>query len=169
MTARTPSDHSARLDATARTMRIDHVTSVVVSRLEEIGIESLVMKGPVSRALLYEGEIRDYIDSDVLVAEPNLPRARTAIREMGFTLEASPPLARHHAERWVRDKDGVKVELHWTIWAPSPRGRSLRGSAGRVSATRGGRHAGQRAGPRGQCAVRGHARRPAWPERHTDT
>jgi hypothetical protein len=98
-------------------MLIDWVTAGVAGTLAERGIELIVMKGPVVRALLYEhGEVREYLDSDVLLAEAHLPHAREVLRQLGFSLRASPPRARRREERWERDRDGVRVELHWTVW-----------------------------------------------------
>ena len=105
------------------------MTSRVVSRFAEIGIDAIVMKGPVFRALLYEeGQVRNYGDSDLLVPEADLSAARAAIREMGFTFQPSPPMARKHADRWEKDEDGVRVEVHWTIWgAEAPPGQVFAG------------------------------------------
>ena len=47
-------------------------------------IPSLVLKGPSTAALLYAGEVREYVDADVLVPIDNLESAIQVFRRAGF-------------------------------------------------------------------------------------
>jgi hypothetical protein len=101
----------------------------VVDGLAAAGIPAVPYKGPVLAALAY-GSIADRRagDLDLLIDPGDLPAARAALERDGFrpvvALEAWQE--RHlvraaHPYGFVRDPEGVVVELHWSV---SPRSLS---------------------------------------------
>lgn len=101
-------------------MRIDAQGAEVRGRLEAAGIDCLLLKGRAFAQLLYApDEIRVYGDSDLLVAEHDLPGAAAILRELAYrdlghaALHVAPePL---HAEHWARESDHAAVDLHWRL------------------------------------------------------
>lgn len=89
------------------------------------GVDALLLKGPALARLLYTaGEHRGYSDVDLLVAPGDLPAARRALANLGYT-NASEPLGIDdvggvvHAEAWVARghsaRDGIVIDLHWRM------------------------------------------------------
>ncbi len=73
----------------ALTADIDSLTAKVAGAFGREGIEVLVLKGPVLARWLYPGEVRPYVDSDLMVAPENRPRAVGVLERLGF-VEDSP-------------------------------------------------------------------------------
>jgi hypothetical protein len=99
----------------ALTADIDALTSEVVGAFGREGIEALVLKGPVLARWLYPGEVRPYVDSDLLVAPGNRARAVAVLERLGF-VECYPwmPSALFMATwatAFYRPDDGT-VDLH---------------------------------------------------------
>jgi len=75
--------------AAARTLAIDRLTAEVATALAGVGVEALVLKGPVLADWLYPGELRTYGDSDLMVARGDWERAVDLLHELGFLPEPS--------------------------------------------------------------------------------
>lgn len=101
----------------------------VVDRLAAAGVLAIPYKGPVLAVLAY-GTLagRQAGDLDVLIDPDALAAAKEALREEGF--RPTFPLERWqerqlvrsgHPYGFIRDREGVVVELHWSV---SPRSLS---------------------------------------------
>ena len=69
----------------ALTAEVDLLTAEVTGAFGGEGIETLVLKGPVLARWLYPGEVRAYVDSDLMVAPDDRPRAVGVLERLGFT------------------------------------------------------------------------------------
>ena len=70
----------AKLHAAGLSLVIDLVTLEVVRALKAVGVDSIVLKGPVLGRTLYDrAELRLYADSDLLVAPHNSEAASSAL------------------------------------------------------------------------------------------
>lgn len=99
----------------ALTADIDALTAEVAGAFGREGIETLVLKGPVLAKWLYPGEVRAYVDSDLMVAPGNRARAVAVLERLGF-VECDPwmPSALFMATwatAFYRHDDGT-VDLH---------------------------------------------------------
>jgi hypothetical protein len=63
---------------------IDALTAEVASAFAGEGIGTVVLKGPVLARWLYPGEVRPYVDSDLMVAPGNRARAVGVLERLGF-------------------------------------------------------------------------------------
>jgi putative nucleotidyltransferase-like protein len=101
-----------------RTLNVDLLTGSVVSSLRRAGIPSILLKGPtVARWLYDEGAVRSYVDTDLLLAPDDLPRAERLLADLGFErdgLGTIPEDWPRHARTWLRP-DGANVDLHRTL------------------------------------------------------
>ena len=113
----TPADEaSGRHRAVGARLRVDGWTVEVVRAMRAVGIEPVLLKGPVVRQWLYADDplARTYFDVDLLVGPDDRDRAEAVLRELGFT-EPVPVLPGEwpeHAASWARDVDGAVVDLH---------------------------------------------------------
>jgi hypothetical protein len=73
-----------RYSQLARNFAVDALTAEVAGAFGREGIEVLVLKGPVLAKWLYPGEVRPYIDCDLMVAPENRPRAVGVLERLGF-------------------------------------------------------------------------------------
>ena len=62
----------------------DALTSEVASAFTAEGIGTVVLKGPVLARWLYPGEVRPYVDSDLMVAPENRAHAVGVLERLGF-------------------------------------------------------------------------------------
>jgi hypothetical protein len=113
-------DSSERLLAAASSLHLDAVTAEVVGTLREAGVDSILLRGPAISRWLYEDEAaRSYVDTDLLIAHAELERAEKLLSGLGFSdLTVEGVLARDrptHAHTWARRRDGVAVDLHYTL------------------------------------------------------
>jgi Uncharacterised nucleotidyltransferase len=69
---------------------IDRLTAEIADAFETRGIAMLVLKGPVIARWFYPGEVRPYIDSDVMVAPGDWERAVATLQGLGFSDPLSP-------------------------------------------------------------------------------
>lgn len=112
-----PPDELTGLVGVGARLRVDRWTAEVVTGLRRVGIEPILLKGPVVRRWLYADDeplARTYTDVDLLVAPWEQPRAAEALRAMGF-IEPVPALPGEwpeHARSWSRSRDGALVDLH---------------------------------------------------------
>jgi Uncharacterised nucleotidyltransferase len=73
-----------RYSQLARNFAVDALTAEVAGAFRCEGIETLVLKGPVLARWLYPGEVRPYVDSDLMVAPENRARAVGVLERLGF-------------------------------------------------------------------------------------
>jgi hypothetical protein len=76
--------HRALLDA-ARALGCDHVSAEVVGAMQDVGIPTILLKGPSIARWLYPAGGRSYADTDLLVPARELSRAETVLRSLGFS------------------------------------------------------------------------------------
>ena len=114
------SDRNSKLVATGSRLRIDAAAAEVLGNFERAGVEALVLKGPSFARWLYsEGEPRSYVDCDLLVAPTDLEAAEEVLGTVAYSRDfddrGMPSWWREHASAWVRESDGVTVDLHRTL------------------------------------------------------
>jgi hypothetical protein len=73
-----------RYSQLARNFAVDALTAEVTGAFDHEGIETLVLKGPVLARWLYPGELRPYVDSDLMVAPESRARAIGVLERLGF-------------------------------------------------------------------------------------
>jgi hypothetical protein len=73
-----------RYSQLARNFAVDALTAEVAGAFGREGIETLVLKGPVLAKWLYPGEVRPYVDCDLMVAPGDRARAVGALERLGF-------------------------------------------------------------------------------------
>jgi Uncharacterised nucleotidyltransferase len=104
-----------RYSQLARNFAVDALTAEVAGAFGHEGIEALVLKGPVLAKWLYPGEVRTYIDSDLMVAPENRARAVGVLERLGF-VEYLPwmplPLSLDAGGTAFRRRGGGMVDLH---------------------------------------------------------
>jgi hypothetical protein len=109
---------SPELLRAGRNLRIDARSLEVARAFAAADISCMLLKGPVFARWLYEqNEIRDYHDTDLLVAPHEVDRAETVLARLGFSLpeiyeQEDRPSTEH---TWVRSTDEAVVDLHWGI------------------------------------------------------
>jgi hypothetical protein len=106
--------------AAAQTLAVDTATAQIVATLRWREIPSVVLRGPaVARRLYDQGELRPYVDLDLLVPPGDWEKAGKALAELGYRpAVAKTDLPRHrrlHASEWARESDRTSVDLHRTI------------------------------------------------------
>jgi hypothetical protein len=106
--------YSSGLLATARALATDAVCADVVATWRAEGIESILLKGPTLAEWLYPGDLRPYVDADLLVAPSRVMDAAAVLARLGFE-----PTEHHvslHAHPWFRRADGAEIDLHVRLW-----------------------------------------------------
>jgi hypothetical protein len=106
-----------------RSLRLTASLLQVLEELARAGVEAVPWKGPVlAQALWSDVGLRQYVDLDLLVRRGDVERAGEALVMGGFRRRADIPEGRqdnyveHFGElEFVRDGDGLTVELHWTV------------------------------------------------------
>jgi hypothetical protein len=73
-----------RYSQLARNFAVDALTAEVAGAFGREEIETLVLKGPVLAKWLYPGEVRPYVDSDLMVAPRDRARAVGVLEQLGF-------------------------------------------------------------------------------------
>lgn len=100
----------------ALTAEVDALTAEVAGAFGREGIETLVLKGPVLARWLYPGEVRPYIDSDLMVAPDDRARAVGVLERLGFVKYLpwipSPLLIDPGGTAFSRGGGGAMVDLH---------------------------------------------------------
>jgi putative nucleotidyltransferase-like protein len=107
-----PGELSPALRSAALSLRVDAVTTEVVSKLRSGGVRPILLKGPSIATWLYEdGTPRPYRDTDLLVAPEALRAASGALRGLGF--REQPGVSSY---TWFRRSDRSVVDLHDTLF-----------------------------------------------------
>jgi hypothetical protein len=110
---------SARTLTAARILHLDAATAAVSEAFAAAGIRSVLLRGPsIERHLYGPGEVRSYVDADLLVEPGTFARGEQVLAEHGFTHYAV--LGQRSADRpaWSRTwsrPDGGTVDLHRTL------------------------------------------------------
>ena len=113
----------ARLDllrAAGSKLRLDAAIAQAMLSFEHAGIDARLLKGPAIAQWLYvEREERSYIDGDVLIDPAQVALAEEMLESIGyrrhFDDRAMPSWWREHGGDWVRERDGVTIDLHRTL------------------------------------------------------
>ncbi len=95
----------------------------IVSHLESAGVKSLPFKGPVLAQALYgEATGRQFSDLDILIPRADVPKAKTALLELGYKPGIELPPGQEHTyiaagyEMPFRAASGANLlELQWQI------------------------------------------------------
>jgi hypothetical protein len=112
-------EHLARYTHLARNFalraEVDALTAEVAGALGREGIETLVLKGPALAKWLYPGEVRPYVDSDLMVAPGNRTPAVGVLERLGF-VEYLPwmptPLSLDPGGTAFNRRGAIMVDLH---------------------------------------------------------
>ncbi len=97
-----------------RKVTIDRLTAEIAGALEANGLETIVLKGPVLAAWLYPGELRQYCDSDLMVAPEQWAQAAGVLKQMGFRSWVLRPLFVDPGGTAFQ-RDAAIVDLHYAI------------------------------------------------------
>lgn len=111
----TPKDSYLRF--TAQALAVDVVTAEVAGELEAAGVPHALMKGPAIAEWLYPGDVRHYVDTDLLVQPEHYSEGEGCLASLRFARAFGPlPHPRMHAPlatEWVRG--GEVVDLHVSL------------------------------------------------------
>jgi len=114
-----PQNRTARRAVVANNIRVDAATAEVLGSFQDAGVEALLLKGPSIARWLYAGT-RSYVDSDLWVRPRDMAAAEAILRALGFEKwvdeRGLPTWWRAHGSEWIRNIDGVCVDLH--RWLP---------------------------------------------------
>jgi Uncharacterised nucleotidyltransferase len=109
---------SPNADPSFRLMRrkvmLDHLAAEIAGAFGADGIETIVLKGPVLAQWLYPGELRQYCDSDLMVAPERWAQAAEVLERMGFRSWVLRPLFVDPGGTDFRRGEDV-VDLHHAI------------------------------------------------------
>jgi hypothetical protein len=119
----------ARTEGVSRQRRLDVAALETLAAFEVVGVEALLLKGPVLARTLYRPEEhRSYADIDLLVSPQRIDDARAVLTELGYVnvsdwfnraiADETPELL--HGEPWGRTTSQQAVEpsmvdLHWRL------------------------------------------------------
>ncbi len=104
-----------RYSQLARNFAVDALTAEVAGAFGREGIETLVLKGPVLARWLYPGEVRPYVDCDLMVAPGNRARAVSVLERLGFAEHCAwmpTPLSLDPGGTAFNRPSGGMVDLH---------------------------------------------------------
>jgi len=96
---------------------IDTATAEVVARFESLGIEVMLVKGPVIAKLLYPHEVREYVDGDLLVSSSQWEDAVATLLGLGYE-DFLGPLAHPRMESLAGTgfaRGSHNIDLHATL------------------------------------------------------
>jgi hypothetical protein len=97
-----------------RNMRLYAHLAELLAALHAASIDVVVLKGAfLAQAVYPDPALRAMSDVDLLVRERDLERAASALRAMGWREGDALPAGGHQLPTF--DREGVQVELHWTI------------------------------------------------------
>jgi hypothetical protein len=104
-----------RYSQLARNLAVDALTAEVAGAFDGEGIRTLVLKGPMLAKWLYPGEVRPYVDSDLMVSPEDRARAVSVLERLGF-VEHLPwmptPLSLDPGGTAFIRRGGGMVDLH---------------------------------------------------------
>ena len=111
-----PAPQPPGLHAAMRTLRIDAATAEVVGALRDVGVPSILLKGPSVARWIYDTATRSYGDCDLLVRRSDLESVERTLRTLGFDrggLYSIPGDWPRHAA--VYRRGDVMIDLHQTL------------------------------------------------------
>ncbi|HEX2223114.1 MAG TPA: nucleotidyltransferase family protein [Thermoanaerobaculia bacterium] len=103
----------------------DEALAGMLSRLEAVGIDFILLKGAALRLLRPEAAGRFQCDVDILLRRPDLERAEAVLGELGFGLDESSRSRDAALETHFHfgfERDGAVVEVHWDVDRATPSG-----------------------------------------------
>lgn len=107
---------SLPVQVAARKLLVDVTSDEVISALGSAGVRSILLKGPAIAEWLYESSSeRPYMDCDLLIEPATFDQASACMTSLGFEQELEevrPEGLPPKTQDWVRQRDGVVVELH---------------------------------------------------------
>src|SRR3954453_10831851 len=107
---------SARVAATASRLRVDAATAEVLQTSEAAGVRAVLLKGPALAAWYADDPTHAYLNCDLWVGPADFEDAGEALTGLGFRAviddRGFPASWEEHASAWLRDQDGVVVDLH---------------------------------------------------------
>src|SRR3954449_2807270 len=107
---------SARVAATASRLRVDAATAEVLQTFEAARVRAVLLKGPALAAWYADEPTHSYLDCDLWIGPADFELAGDALMRLGFRPVADdrgfPTWWEEHASTWLRDQDGVIVDLH---------------------------------------------------------
>jgi hypothetical protein len=98
--------------------RVDVKTAEVVHELRAAAVRPIVLKGPAIERWLYgKDSLRFYVDTDLLVAQGDLPTAEQCLLGLGFTkrLQDADTPGWRAGDMWARARDDAVVDVHLTL------------------------------------------------------
>jgi len=108
-----------------RSTQLEEYLGRVLSALTEVGVASIVLKGPALANSVYpQSSLRPYGDIDILCREKDWVAVHEVLIGQGYVpvngLTAPPPKvwdrkAYYHTQYW-RPTEGVLVEVHFDLW-----------------------------------------------------
>jgi hypothetical protein len=113
----------------ARSLRLFHDLSAVLSALGDDGIRAIVLKGAHLGPIVYgDVAVRQMGDLDILIDREDLPGAEQAFRRLGCTLGQRGDrdrdwLVSRHFHLCFRSPGQTAVEVHWDLAPPSAASR----------------------------------------------
>jgi hypothetical protein len=104
----------------ARGIALGRELAAILAALDAQGLPALPYKGPALAAAVYGSPtLRQPGDLDLLVPDACLAGARAVLLDRGYrdALAGVAPEARvsHYQHAMVRDRDGIRLELHWAF------------------------------------------------------
>ena len=102
------------LTVAARSLLLDRLAARSTERLCSEGIQSILLKGAAIASWLYEGEVRPYLDVDLLVSPTQFEKAERVLAELGYVhwLEGADAVELGPKERELIGPDGLCIDLH---------------------------------------------------------
>jgi hypothetical protein len=102
-----------------RSFMAELMAGELMAKLDQRGVNALLIKGPVIARWLYPGDVRSILDLDVVVDPARYADAERVLGDFGFINRydgASPGWAAEHADAWRSDRWPLPVDLHRHLW-----------------------------------------------------
>ena len=115
---------SAALTQAVHNFQLAETLIEILHSFRDCSVEVVVLKGPAVALIAYEQiATREFIDLDLLVRPEDLSRARAVLGQLGFRQVSEDPrkLGSEKDIQFIRDIDGMLVELHWALNPPPTR------------------------------------------------
>lgn len=106
------------LPLVARSLLLDRAAGVAVDHLEAAGIPSILLKGAAIATWLYgAGEVRPYLDVDLLVPPSQFERAKEVLAELGYQhrLRGADPAEINTREQELLGPQDICIDLHYGL------------------------------------------------------
>lgn len=113
-------DRATRLTHAGLSLRLGAAIGEVSDRFRAGGVDALLLKGASIAQWLYDDRERRFsLDCDLLIAPAALGAGETILESLGydrhFDDRTMPSWWREHASAWVRERDGLTLDLHRTL------------------------------------------------------